>query len=88
MHMQGTPATMQQSPRYGDVTAEVRDYLRSRADAALAAGIERDRILIDPGIGFGKNVSHNLQLLRDLFWSRISLTLIYRVFLFLFLEFF
>lgn len=63
MHMQGTPATMQDDPRYEDVVAEVRDYLLARAAAAEAAGIEHDRIVIDPGIGFGKTRRHNLRLL-------------------------
>ncbi|HMM77766.1 MAG TPA: dihydropteroate synthase [Gammaproteobacteria bacterium] len=66
MHMQGTPATMQIDPRYEDVTREVRDYLAARAAAAVDAGIARARIVLDPGIGFGKTRAHNLQLLRDL----------------------
>jgi dihydropteroate synthase len=66
MHMQGTPATMQQEPRYKDVVAEVEEYLLRRAEAVEKAGVERRRILIDPGIGFGKNLQHNLQLLREL----------------------
>jgi dihydropteroate synthase len=66
MHAQGDPRTMQDDPRYGDVVAEVRDWLAARAEAALAAGIARERILIDPGIGFGKTLAHNLTLLRDL----------------------
>jgi dihydropteroate synthase len=61
MHMQGTPATMQAAPRYDDVVAEVRDFLRARADAARQAGV--DEIWIDPGIGFGKTIEHNLSLL-------------------------
>jgi dihydropteroate synthase len=65
MHMRGTPKTMQVAPVYGDVTAEVADFLKSRRDLALGAGIEREKILFDPGIGFGKNVSHNLRLLHD-----------------------
>ena len=63
MHMQGEPRTMQEAPRYGDVVAEVAAFLRERVDFALAAGIERERILIDPGFGFGKTVEHNLELL-------------------------
>lgn len=63
MHMQGEPRTMQDAPRYGDVVAEVATFLRERVDFALAAGIERERILIDPGFGFGKTVAHNLELL-------------------------
>ncbi len=65
MHMQGTPRTMQRDPVYGDVVAEVLEYLRRRRDALLAAGIQRDRIALDPGIGFGKTTAHNLQLLAN-----------------------
>lgn len=64
MHMRGTPGTMQQDPRYDDVVGEVRDYLTARATGAEAAGVGRDSIVIDPGIGFGKTVDHNLELLR------------------------
>jgi dihydropteroate synthase len=63
MHMLGTPRTMQNDPRYGDVVAEVRAFLLDRVESATGAGISRDRILIDPGIGFGKTVEHNLELL-------------------------
>ncbi len=66
MHMQGEPATMQVAPRYGDVTKEVLQFLSERAAEAQTMGIRRDHILIDPGIGFGKTVEHNLQLLKDL----------------------
>jgi dihydropteroate synthase len=66
MHMQGEPRTMQADPRYGDVVAEVRDFLRERAAACQASGIARDRLLIDPGIGFGKRLEHNLALLAGL----------------------
>ena len=66
MHMQGTPATMQLDPRYDDVTREVSDYLLARAEAAIVAGVPRERIVLDPGIGFGKTRAHNLTLLRDL----------------------
>jgi len=66
MHMQGTPATMQLNPTYSDVTAEVKAFLAERLQAAQDAGIDCSRILLDPGIGFGKTVQHNLQLLRDL----------------------
>jgi dihydropteroate synthase len=66
MHMQGEPGSMQQAPRYDDVVAEVRDYLAQRIAACRAAGIPRDRMLIDPGIGFGKSVDHNLTLLQRL----------------------
>jgi len=63
MHMQGTPRTMQDDPRYGDVTAEVAGFLRERVDFALAAGVARERIAVDPGIAFGKTVAHNVALL-------------------------
>jgi dihydropteroate synthase len=66
MHMQGEPATMQQSALYGDVVYEVKAFLAERAAACEAAGIARDRIVIDPGFGFGKTVEHNLTLLRRL----------------------
>jgi dihydropteroate synthase len=66
MHMRGDPKTMQDEPRYDDVVSEVRGFLRGRLDAAAAAGIERDRLCVDPGIGFGKDLGHNLELLRNL----------------------
>ena len=66
MHMRGTPRTMQQDPHYDDVVAEVSAHLAQRVDAARAAGIVADRIAIDPGIGFGKTVEHNLQLIAGL----------------------
>lgn len=66
MHMLGTPRTMQQDPRYADVVVEVRDFLAERAGAALAAGVERAAIALDPGIGFGKTLTHNLELIRNL----------------------
>ncbi|MFL6654566.1 MAG: dihydropteroate synthase [Sulfurifustis sp.] len=66
MHMRGEPTDMQIDPRYGDVVAEVRDYLSQRIDAAVGAGIARERLIVDPGFGFGKTVEHNLQLLRRL----------------------
>ncbi len=67
MHHQGTPETMQQSPHYArPVLLEVYDWLEARLEAAVAAGIDRARIIVDPGIGFGKNVQHNLQLLNGL----------------------
>jgi dihydropteroate synthase len=65
MHMQGVPATMQDAPRYVDVTAEVFRFLRSRAEQCRAAGIARERIVLDPGFGFGKTHEHNLQLLAN-----------------------
>ena len=66
MHMQGEPATMQLAPHYVDVVSEVRDFLLARAQACAAAGIGRERIVLDPGFGFGKDLGHNLQLLRKL----------------------
>ena len=66
MHRQGDPATMQVAPRYDDVLAEVAAFLRERAACCLAAGIEEDRLLVDPGIGFGKRLEHNLDLLSRL----------------------
>lgn len=66
MHMQGEPLTMQQSPVYDDVVGEVRHFLAERLAATDAAGIARDRIVLDPGFGFGKTLEHNLALLRHL----------------------
>jgi dihydropteroate synthase len=66
MHMQGEPRTMQKEPRYGDVAAEVAVFLEERVAAAMAGGIGRERIAIDPGFGFGKSVAHNFELLRRL----------------------
>jgi dihydropteroate synthase len=66
MHMAGTPQTMQDDPRYDDVVREVRDDLARRIERAEASGIPRERIAIDPGIGFGKTFEHNLELLRNL----------------------
>ena len=66
MHMRGEPGTMQQEPRYADVVAEVRAFLAARVRACAVAGIGRDRILVDPGFGFGKTLAHNLSLLRHL----------------------
>ena len=65
MHMQGTPATMQQAPRYGNVTQEVIAFLCERAQTAMQQGIKRSQIVLDPGFGFGKLQEHNLQLLND-----------------------
>jgi dihydropteroate synthase len=64
MHMLGDPRTMQRDPHYDDVVAEVRAFLEERVVFAIAAGIAAERILLDPGIGFGKTVEHNLELLR------------------------
>lgn len=66
MHLLGTPATMQQEPQYADVVAEVREFLRERIAVAGARGIERRQIAVDPGLGFGKTVAHNLALLARL----------------------
>ena len=66
MHKQGDPQTMQEQPHYQDVVAEIRTFLGERIAAAEAAGIQRDRIVIDPGFGFGKTLAHNLTLLREL----------------------
>jgi dihydropteroate synthase len=63
MHMQGSPQTMQINPTYGDVVREVRDYLRGRRDALGASGVDRERICLDPGLGFGKTAEHSLTLL-------------------------
>ena len=66
MHMQGEPLTMQKAPAYGDVVVEVRDFLAGRVAVLEAAGIARERIVLDPGFGFGKTLEHNLELLRHL----------------------
>ena len=66
MHMKGEPATMQQEPHYGDVVGEVGSFLKGRVEKAVQAGIARERIVVDPGFGFGKTVAHNLELLRRL----------------------
>jgi dihydropteroate synthase len=66
MHHQGDPQTMQDDPRYDDVLVEIYEWLEERIAAAEAAGIARDKILIDPGFGFGKTVAHNLELMNGL----------------------
>jgi dihydropteroate synthase len=66
MHMRGTPRTMQKDPHYDDVAREVADFFRERLAAARSAGIAADRVAIDPGIGFGKTVEHNLELIASL----------------------
>jgi dihydropteroate synthase len=66
MHMKGEPKTMQDAPTYYDVVAEVRGFLGERIEAALAAGIGLERLCVDPGIGFGKTVEHNLAILHDI----------------------
>lgn len=66
MHMQGEPSTMQAQPQYDDVKNEVRDFLALRVQALLQAGVQPNRIMLDPGLGFGKTAAHNYTLLRDL----------------------
>ena len=66
MHMLGEPRTMQQDPRYDDVVSDVKAFLEERLAAAVAAGIAEERVQLDPGIGFGKTLEHNLELLRRL----------------------
>jgi dihydropteroate synthase len=66
MHMQGRPETMQRDPAYADVVGEIKDFLRARMDVAVSAGVDRKRLIIDPGIGFGKQLAHNLNILRRL----------------------
>lgn len=66
MHMRGEPQNMQQMPEYGDVVAEVRDFLREQVETAKSAGIVHERLLLDPGFGFGKSLEHNLALLAHL----------------------
>jgi dihydropteroate synthase len=63
MHMQGEPGTMQRAPAYVDPALDIHEYLSARITACLAAGVRRDRIVVDPGIGFGKTIGHNLALL-------------------------
>ncbi|HMA53287.1 MAG TPA: dihydropteroate synthase [Acidobacteriota bacterium] len=64
MHMQGTPLTMQESPHYDDLIGEIREFLAERLRVAAAAGIPAERVIVDPGIGFGKSFDHNLEILR------------------------
>jgi len=66
MHTQGTPEIMQASPQYTDVTENVYQFLKGRMDICLQSGIQKERLIVDPGIGFGKTLEHNLQLFRDL----------------------
>lgn len=66
MHMQGTPQTMQINPTYTDCVKEIAVFLRQQAEAAMQAGLPKERIIVDPGIGFGKTVGHNLEILRRL----------------------
>ena len=72
MHMQGEPLTMQHSPSYGSVLVDVRDFLAERTAMAIAGGIAADRLVLDPGFGFGKSLAHNLELLRSLSDLRIN----------------
>lgn len=72
MHMQGTPATMQQNPQYVDVVAEVRNFFTLQVQQAAAEGISQERICLDPGIGFGKTTEHNLALIRRLAELRVQ----------------
>ncbi len=66
MHMQGAPRTMQEAPHYHDVIGDIYSFLAERVEAAVAGGVERSQLLVDPGIGFGKTVNHNLEILRRL----------------------
>jgi len=66
MHMRGAPRDMQAAPRYDDLMTEIYGFLADRVDAAVAGGVERDRLLVDPGFGFGKTINHNLEILRRL----------------------
>ncbi|KAA3644405.1 MAG: dihydropteroate synthase [Proteobacteria bacterium] len=66
MHMQGTPETMQDNPRYDNVVQAVLDFFEQRVEACMRAGMDADRIILDPGIGFGKTVSHNLTLIKNI----------------------
>jgi len=72
MHMKGTPRTMQLDPTYSNVVEEVRQYLETRVEVALKAGIELGKLIVDPGIGFGKTVEHNLLLLKHFSKTRVS----------------
>lgn len=73
MHIQGTPQTMQQEPRYNDVVAEVTDTLHRHIETCTSAGISFNRLCLDPGIGFGKTASHNLQLMQAISEMKVSL---------------
>ena len=66
MHMQGTPENMQKNPQYGDTIEDIKDWLQERIKAAEIAGIKRSNMIVDPGIGFGKNLKHNLEILGSL----------------------
>ena len=66
MHMQGEPRTMQKNPQYQDVVQDIYDYLQQRIESCINAGISKDRIVVDPGFGFGKSMQHNLKLMNNL----------------------
>ena len=66
MHMQGTPRTMQENPTYSDPVEEIKEFFSARMEAAVRAGIPEERIILDPGIGFGKRLEHNLAILRGI----------------------
>ena len=66
MHMQGKPCNMQENPQYGDVVSEIRKFLSETMDAAMSSGISREKIVVDPGIGFGKKTEHNLEIIKRL----------------------
>ena len=66
MHMQGTPKTMQDNPTYTDVIAEIIDFLNLQAKKAIATGVKKNKIIVDPGIGFGKTTAHNIEILKNL----------------------
>ena len=72
MHMQGSPRDMQLAPRYGEITAEIREFFRQTFDGCLRCGIEPMRLAFDPGIGFGKTLAHNLALIRNLDSMRVA----------------
>ncbi|MBX7245074.1 MAG: dihydropteroate synthase [Candidatus Sumerlaeaceae bacterium] len=71
MHMKGEPATMQENPVYGDVIVEIKDLLKERMDLAIRYGVAEEQIAVDPGVGFGKTVEHNLQILASLEYLRL-----------------
>jgi len=66
MHMQGTPQTMQKAPHYQDIVLEISEFLQKQAEVAVGAGVRADRILLDPGLGFGKAISHNFEIVARL----------------------
>lgn len=66
MHMQGTPQTMQENPTYENVITDIDNFFTQRIDACVAAGVKKENIILDPGIGFGKNLDHNLEILHNL----------------------